>query len=155
MLHPVAPSRRSIPQEPPPRPHRYVRFAVWLMLVGAALDVAAAVIAITTEPSLVPWFTSHGSRSNGPEVHALVVAQGETQFAVAAVAAACWLVMAFANSQARGNAPRIVSAVLLAMGLSYLRGDGAPRSAAELTLSVIVCLVGIAAVALLFSDVRR
>jgi hypothetical protein len=155
MLHPVASSRRSNLQERPPRPHRYVRIAVWLMLVGAALDIAAAVIAITTEPSLVPWFTSHGSRSSGATVHSLVVAQGETQFAVAAAATACWLVMAFANSRARGNAPRIVSAVLLVMGLSYLRGDGAPRSAAELTLSVIVCLVGVAAVVLLFSDVRR
>lgn len=85
-------------------------------------------------------------------VHELVAAQGKTQLASAVVAAACWLVMAFANSRARGNGPRIISAILLAMGLSALRGDGAPRSTAMMVLSVIICLVGVVTVALLFSD---
>jgi hypothetical protein len=151
----VALTRRSIPEVKPPRRNRSVRIAVSLMLLGAALDVAAAVTAITTEPSLVPWFVSHHAGADSVAVQPLVVAQGETQFAFAVAAAACWLLMAYANSRARGQGPRILSAVLLALGLSLLQGSGAPRSAATLTLSVLVCLVGIAAVVLLFGDELR
>lgn len=152
VLYPVAPTRRSIPHAPLPRPQPPVRIAIRLMLVGAALDIAAAVIAITTEPSLVRWFTSHSRGLSAADVHSLVVAQGETQLAWAVAATACWLVLAVANSHARSGAPRIISVVMLAVGLSALRGDGAPRSVAELALSVTVCVVGAATVLLLFSD---
>ncbi|MHB1597015.1 MAG: hypothetical protein ACYCO9_22840 [Streptosporangiaceae bacterium] len=102
--------------------------------------------------SLVPWFAGQGPRTSPAMVHTLVAAQGETQLASAVVAAACWLAMAFANSRARGNGPRIISAILLAMGLSALRGSGAPRSTAMMVISVVICLVGVASVGLLFSD---
>jgi len=122
------------------------------MVLGAALEIAAAVIASNTEPSLVPWFTARSPGVSASMVHMLAVAQGQTQAMGFVVAAPFWLVMAHANRRATSDAPRIISAVLLAEGFWSLRSFGAPRADAVVAISVIICLVGTAAVILLFSE---
>jgi hypothetical protein len=152
MLNPAARTRRPAPAEVNWWSNLNVSWAVRLMLVGAALEIAAAVIAFRTESSLVAWFTAHSPGSSAALVHQLVVAQGQTQAIWFLMAAPCWLVMVFANSRAAGNGPRVISAVLLAIGLASLQSFGAPRSAVVVAMSVVICLVGTTTVMLLFSD---
>ncbi len=153
VFHPPGRWRRSDTRFVVPRPNPNVRRAVWLMLIGAGLEIAAAVVAINTEPSLVPWFNSHSPRPGTSLMRTLVSAQGQTEMYLSLEAAACWLVMAYANRAARSDAPRIISAFLFVMGIASLQLDfSAPRSAASIALSFVICLVGLGVVLLLFSD---
>ena len=83
----------------------------------------------------------------------MAVARGETLLAESMLAAVFWLVMAFQNRSARGDGPRIFSAVLFCVGTSltwqYLHD---PNSGATLSVAVVIWLVGLAAIMLLFSD---
>ncbi len=125
------------------------RYAFWLMLLGAALEVVAAVVGVKTENGLVPVFASH----NPGDARAIAVAHGQTLLAEAVVAAVFWLVMAFLNRSAQGDGPRIFSAVLFCIGTSlswqYLHD---PNSRATQVVTVAIWLVGLAAIMLLFSD---
>jgi hypothetical protein len=73
------------------------------MLLGAALELVAAVVAVWTEGSLVPVF----ARSDPGSARGIAVAHGETLLAESVVAAVFWLVMAFRNRPARGGGPRV------------------------------------------------
>ena len=125
------------------------RYAFWLMLLGAALEVVAAVVAVKTENSLVPVF----ARYDPGDGRVIAVAHGGTLLAEAMVTAVFWLVMAFLNRRAQGDGPRIFSAVLFCMGTSlswqYLHG---PNSRATQIVTVTIWLVGLATIMLLFTD---
>jgi hypothetical protein len=125
------------------------RCAFWLMLLGAALELAAAVVAVGTEGSLVPAF----ARSDPGSARGIAVAHGETLLAESVVAAVFWLVMAFLNRSARGDGPRIFSVVLFCAGTRQAwQCLHDPNSAATLSVTVVLWLVGLAAVMFLFSD---
>jgi hypothetical protein len=69
------------------------------------------------------------------------------------VAAVFWLVMAFQNRSARGDGPRIFSVVLFCGGTSLTwQSLHDPNSGATLSVTVVIWLVGLAAVMFLFSD---
>jgi len=125
------------------------RYAFWLMLLGAALEVVAAVVAVKTENSLVPVF----ARYDPGDARVIAVAHGQTLLDEAMVAAVFWLAMAFLNRTAHGDGPRIFSAVLFCMGTSlswqYLQG---PDSRGTKVVTVVLWEVGLAAITLLFSD---
>jgi len=124
------------------------RYAFWLMLLGAALEVVAAVVAVKTENSMVPVF----ARYDPGDGRVIAVAHGETLLDEAMVAAVFWLVMALLNRRAQGDGPRIFSAVLFFMGTSlswqYLHD---PNSRATQVVTVAIWLIGLAAIILLFS----
>jgi hypothetical protein len=119
------------------------------MLLGAALEVAAAVVAVNTENWLVPVFARH----NPADARVTAVAHGQALVAEALIAAVFWLGMAFISRWAQGNGPRIFSAVLFCIGTSlswqYLHD---PNSTATQVVTVAIWLVGLAAIMLLFSD---
>jgi hypothetical protein len=119
------------------------------MLLGAALEVVAAVVAVKTENSLVPVF----ARYDPGDGRVIAVAHGGTLLAEAMVAAVFWLVMAFLNRQAQGDGPVIFSAVLFCIGTSlswqYLHD---PNSRATKVVTVVVWEVGLVAITLLLSD---
>jgi hypothetical protein len=125
------------------------RYAFWLMLLGAALELVAAVVAVRAEASLVPVF----ARSDPGSARDIAVAHGETLLVESMVAAVFWLVMAFQNRSARGDGPRIISAVLFCVGTrqtwQYLHD---PNSRATVSVTAAIWLVGLAAIMLLFSE---
>ena len=125
------------------------RYAFWLMLLGAALEIVAAVVAVKAENSLVPVF----ARYNPGDGRVIAVAHGQALLDEAMVAAVFWLVMAFLNRSAQGDGPRIFSAFLFCMGTSlswqHLHD---PNSRATQVVTVAIWLVGLAAIMLLFSD---
>jgi hypothetical protein len=125
------------------------RYALLLMLLGAALEVLAAIVAVNSENRLVPVF----ARYDPGDARVIAVAHGQTLLAEAMVAAVVWLVMAFLNRSAQGDGPRIFSAVLFCMGTSlswqYLHD---PNSRATQVITVAIWLVGVGATMLLFSD---
>lgn len=125
------------------------RYAFWLMLAGAALEVVAAIVAVRTASSLVPSFASHDSS----DARVIAVAHGRTLLLQDIVAAIVWAVMAFLNRSAPGDGPRIFSVVLFCMGTNlswqYLHD---PNSRLTLVVTVVIWLVGLAVVTLLFSD---
>ena len=119
------------------------------MVLGAALELVAAVSAVGTAGSLVPVF----ARSDPGSARGIAVAHGETLLAESIVAAVFWLVMAFQNRSARGVGPRIFSVVLFCGGTSLTwQSIHDPNSVATLGLSVVIWLVGLAAIMFLFND---
>jgi hypothetical protein len=88
---------RALESEPPvSRPSRGVRYAVCLMVLGAALEVGTAAAALATSNSLRTVFAS----ADAFDAHDIAVVHGQTIAVNCTVAAALWLTMAYANYRA-------------------------------------------------------
>jgi hypothetical protein len=148
-MHPPASSRFPEPMLARRALRRSRRYPFWLMLLGAALEIVAAVVAVKTANSLVPMFARH----DPGDANVIAVAHGQTLLLLDMVAAAFWLVMAFLNRFTRGDGPRIFSVVLFCMGTKlswqYIHEL---NSRATQVVTVAIWLVGLAAITLLFSD---
>jgi len=125
------------------------QWAFWLMLLGAALEVTAAFVAIKTANSLVPVFARH----DPGDARVIAAAHGETVQIEDIVAAVFWLVMAFLNRSAPGDGPRICSVLLFCWGTQlswhYLHE---PNSTPTQAVTAAIWLIGLMVISLLFSD---
>jgi hypothetical protein len=125
------------------------RCAFWLMLLGAAFEVAAAFVAVKTANSLVPVFARHDPSDAG----VIAAAHGQTLQIEDMVAAVFWLVMAFLNRSALGDGPRICSVLLFYCGTQlswqYLHE---PNSRPTQAVTVAIWLIGLTVILLMFSD---
>jgi hypothetical protein len=131
------------------RPPRTVRWAVWLMLAGAALEVAAALVALNTESSLWPASAAPNARPSAADLQG-IASHVQVDVTNSLVAAALWLWMAWANRRGQ-NAARIISAVFFAFGTkAMLNSFGDLTSAATRVVDVVIWLAGLAAIVLVF-----
>jgi hypothetical protein len=139
-------SRVATAPTPPPT----VRWAIRLMLIGAALEIVTVVVAVNTENSLRPAFAAPKLSASAADLQDLA-AHIQAEAAIWLIASVLWLVMAWANR--RGNDwARIISAVLLAMGTKDTISAFADlNSAPTVAVMVATCITGLAAVVLLFS----
>jgi hypothetical protein len=80
-------------------------YAIWLMLVGAALEIVAAGVADATNESLQPRFAAAMHGSGAALVQAVTVAHAETIVFNSIVACVVWMTMAYANWRARSSTP--------------------------------------------------
>ena len=127
-----------------------MRYAVALMVLGAVLEVGTAAVALATSKSLRPVFAS----TDAHDAHGIAVAHGQTIAVTCAVAAALWLIMAYANYRARTDAPRIIAAVLFYLGTEdFAQYFKDPNTAGTRAFAVVTWLVGLAVLVLLFSNV--
>jgi hypothetical protein len=123
---------------------------VRLMVLGAALECGLAAVALSSVSSLNSLFARTGTF----DAHAIAVAHAETIATNSGVAAAIWLIMAYASYHARTDAPRIVAAVLFYLGTEDLaQYFKDPNTVGTRTLAVLIWLLGLAALLLLFSSV--
>ena len=148
---PRLPEEKALDSElPVSRPPTAARYAVGLMVLGAALEVGTAAAALATSNSLGRVFASAGAF----DAHDIAVAHGQTIAVNCTVAAALWLTMAYANYRARTDAPRIIAAVLFYLGTEdFAQYFKDPNTAATRAFAVVTWLVGLAVLVLLFSNV--
>jgi len=132
------------------------RLAVRLMLLGALLQIVAAVVFVVTGNAMAPFFAT-GPPGNG-SIHAQIVMQDKVQVPFDVAAAVVWLILAGANRRAPDA--RIWAAIAFAVGTLLLRHlihplpDAPPNSAGTIAAGLLIWLVGLAVVVLLYGGDR-
>jgi hypothetical protein len=133
--------------------------AVRLIYLGAVLELAAAVTVLATSGNVSSSMAHRNPGYTQAQWHAVVAGKLAPTALAACIAVAFWLWMAWANGRRRRWA-KILFALFFgvnAFGLgSGLAGGSAVYARADLAVGTLLCLVHLAAVALLFDqDVRR
>jgi hypothetical protein len=140
---PPEPSRRP----DPPRP---VRVAVLLMYAGAALSTVTLVVVLLSFHTIQRVIRNASTTLTAAQVHTAAVVAVTVGAAESLIAIGLWLLMAWANrnGQAWG---RIVATILFGLNTIFLL-IGFTRASASLSLafSVLVWLIGLAAIVLLW-----
>jgi hypothetical protein len=145
------PASGPVPEPPRTRPPRSVRSAVGLMYAGAALELLGLVVALVTIGSLKSAIFAAHPGYTAAQLHAAEVHRTVPLVAGAVITAGLWLWMAWANGRGLGWA-RVVSAVFFGINtLDLLASFRLLRGTPDLAVSIVIWLVGGAAVVLLFS----
>jgi hypothetical protein len=135
------------------RPPRTVLRAVRLMYAGAALEVAALIVALVTRGSLESAIVTAHPHYTSAQVHTAENFRAGLLATGALIAVGGWLWMAWANGSGRSWA-KGVSAALFVIGTLGLPivSFRAARNAATLIIGVLIWLVGLAVIVLIFNN---
>jgi hypothetical protein len=142
-------------ERPQRRPPRAVLNAVRLMYAGAALEVLAIVVAVVTVGSLrSAIFKAHPDYTTA-QLHTAEAARTLPLVVGAAITIGLWLWMARANRSGRSWA-RAISATFFGINtLDLVVSFFLVHGAATPIMSLAIWLVGLAAIALIFSKGSR
>ncbi len=141
-----APELASEPVQQP----RSVRIAVRLMWLAAAIEVIALIIALLTRGALKTAILRRHPHYTATQLHHAENAQTVILVVGALIAVALWLWMAWANGRGH-NWARIVSAVFFGIStLGLLVSFAAGRGVGDVTVGVVIWLIGLAVIVLLF-----
>ena len=131
-------------------PPRAVLTAVRLMYAGAALELVALIVAVVSTHSLKSTILGKHPDYTAAQLHDAEVARTVILVIGALIAIGLWLWMARANSRGHSWA-RVVSAALFGINtLDLLFSLGVARAPGNLTVGVVIWLVGLAAIVMLF-----
>jgi hypothetical protein len=136
-----------------PRSNRSAFSAVKLMYFGAVVELAAAIVILATIGDVRSNVVKRNPGLTQAQWHAVVAGQLEPTAVAAGIAIGFWLWMAW--SIGRGHRwTRIVFAIFFALNtfglLNGLIQGSAVYARADLAIGVVLCLVELAAVALIF-----
>jgi hypothetical protein len=128
------------------------RLAVRLMLLGALLQIMAAVVFVQTGNAMAAFFAK-APPGNG-SIHAQIVMQDQVQAPFYAAAAVVWLILAAANRRAPdariGAAIAFAGCTLLLRHLFHPMPYAPPNSAGTVVAGLLIWLVGLAVMVLLY-----
>jgi hypothetical protein len=145
------PASGPVPEPQPVRPPRSVLNAVRLMYAGAALELLAVIIAVVTRASLKVAILARHPFYNPAQVHHAVAARAVPLVIGGLVAIGLWLWMAWATGGGR-NWARVLSAVFFGIStFDLLISFVFVHATATMIIGVVIWLVGLGAIALLFS----
>jgi len=135
--------------EPVQQP-RSVRTAVRLMIVAAAVEVVALILALLTRSALKTAILRRHPHYTATQLHTAESAQTVVLVVGALLAVALWLWMAWANGRGH-NWARILSAVFFGIStLGLLVSFAAGRVVGDIIVGLILWLIGLAVIVLLF-----
>jgi hypothetical protein len=141
-----APQEPQRTQQPPS-----VRNAVKLMYAGAALEVVALVSAVLTRGSLRSTILRRHPHYTLAQVHTAEIARIFPLVVGALIAIGLWIWMAQANGRGLPWA-RTLSAVFFGLStVALILSVSIAHAAATLIIGVVIWLVGLAAIALIYS----
>jgi hypothetical protein len=137
-----------------PRSNRSAFNAVKLMYVGAVVELAAAIVIVATIGDVRSNVVKRNPGLTQAQWHAVVAGQLVPTAAAAGIAIGFWLWMAW--SIGRGHRwARIVFAIFFGLNiyglLDGLAGGSAVYARPDLAIGIVLCLVELAAVALMFN----
>ena len=133
------------------RPPRAVLSAVRLMYVGAALEVLAIIVAVLTVGSLrSAIFRAHPDYTTA-QLHTAEAARTLPLIVGAAITIGLWLWMAWANRSGRSWARAISAGFFGINTVDLLISFSLAHGTATLIMALLIWLVGLAAIALIFS----
>src|SRR5215471_18753304 len=145
------PQGEQPPSEPSrPGPPRPVRTAVLLMYVGAALSAVTLIVTALSFHTIERVIRNASATLTAAQVHTAAVAAVTIGVVESLIAIGLWLLMAWANKNGQSWG-RIVATVLFGLNTLFLL-LGFTRASASLSLafSVLVWLIGLAAIVLLW-----
>ncbi len=133
------------------QPPRTVRSAVWLMYLGAALEVPALIIAVATRSSFRSAILRLHPGYTPAQLHTAEAIRTTPLIVGTVITIGLWLWMAWANG--RGFAwARVVSVGLFVIStVDLIVSLTLIRAPADTAVDVVIWLVGLAIVALLLS----
>jgi hypothetical protein len=136
-----------------PRSDRSACNAVRLMYVGAVVELAAAIVILSTIGDVRSNIVKRHPGVTEAQWHAVVAGQLEPTAAAAGIAIGFWLWMAWSIGRGRRWA-RMVFALFFALNMfgllnGLIRGS-AVYARPDLAIGIVLCLVELAAVALIF-----
>jgi hypothetical protein len=136
-----------------PRSDRSVFNAIKLMYLGAVIELATAIVILTTIGEVKSDVVNRNPGLTEIQWHAIVAGQIAPTAAAAGIAVGFWLWMAW--SIGRGHRwARIVFALFFALNIfSLLNGlvhGSAVYARPDLTIGIVLCLVELASVAVIF-----
>jgi hypothetical protein len=133
------------------RPPRAVLSAVRLMYAGAALEVLAIIVAVLTIGSLrSAIFRAHPDYTTA-QLHTAEAARALPLIVGAAITIGLWLWMAWANRSGRSWARAISAGFFGINTVDLLISFSLAHGTATLIMALLIWLVGLAAIALIFS----
>jgi hypothetical protein len=133
------------------RPPRAVLSAVRLMYAGAALEVLAIIVAVLTVGSLrSAIFRAHPDYTTA-QLHTAEAARTLPLIVGAAITIGLWLWMAWANRSGRSWARAISAGFFGINTVDLLISFSLAHGTATLIMALLIWLVGLAAIALIFS----
>ncbi|HTA00710.1 MAG TPA: hypothetical protein VK802_10045 [Streptosporangiaceae bacterium] len=133
------------------RPPRAVLSAVRLMYAGAALEVLAIIVAVLTIGSLrSAIFRAHPDYTTA-QLHTAEAARTLPLIVGAAITIGLWLWMAWANRSGRSWARAISAGFFGINTVDLLISFSLAHGTATLIMALLIWLVGLAAIALIFS----
>ena len=133
------------------RPPRAVLSAVRLMYAGAALEVLAIIVAVLTVGSLrSAIFRAHPDYTT-VQLHTAEAARTLPLIVGAAITIGLWLWMAWANRSGRSWARAISAGFFGINTVDLLISFSLAHGTATLIMALLIWLVGLAAIALIFS----
>jgi hypothetical protein len=137
-----------------PRSNRSAFRAVKLMYVGAVVELAAAIVILATIGDVRSNVVKRNPGLTQAQWHAVVAGKLEPTAVAAGIAIGFWLWMAW--SIGRGHRwARIVFAIFFGLNiyglLDGLAGGSAVYARPDLAIGIVLCLVELAAVALMFN----
>jgi hypothetical protein len=122
------------------------------MLLGALLQIVAAVVFVQTGNAMAPFFAKAPPGSGS--IHAQIVMQDQVQAPFYVAAAVVWLILAAANRRAPdariGALIAFTGCTLLVRHLFHPMPYAPPNSAGTIAAGLLIWLVGLVVVVLLY-----
>jgi hypothetical protein len=150
MYQPYPQGDQPPPEPSRPGPPRPVRTAVLLMYVGAALSAVTLIVTALSFHTIERVIRNASATLTAAQVHTAAVFAVTVGVVESLIAIGLWLLMAWANRTGQSWG-RIVATVLFGLNTLFLL-LGFTRASASLSLafSVVVWLIGLAAIVLLW-----
>ncbi len=141
-----------------PKGHRSARVAIRLMVAGALLELGAAMTILATLGDVRSSVFASNPGYTDVQWGAEVAGQFEPLIIAAGIAAAFWLVMAWANGRGHRWA-KVASALFFAANalclIRALAEGSAAFAPADVAIAIVLCLVQLTAVFLVFWTERN